>query len=211
MAPRNENDTLQKLVCPRTSRPICLRTSPGFIRYRPPSRYRRTDRADESRPGFSHGDSSSFDWPPICGRRSPIPPTSPRLAIDLVHEALNRADITTTTRIVDFGAVILGLQDGSFDGSGALWRTPEREKFLLFSEPYLENRLVLVGKAGSDVSAGHLSDLDWQEGGSCRDLRLWRNGSKRNRDHLYQRAERPGKPPEAAPGRGRFRCWSTNS
>ena len=93
-------------------------------------------------------------WPPFTNTAN-----QPRLAIDLVHEALNRADIEATTSIVDFGVVILGLQDGSFDGSGALWRTPEREDFLLFSKPYLENRLVLVGQKGSDVTAADLADL----------------------------------------------------
>ena len=94
-------------------------------------------------------------WPPFTNTAD-----QSRLAIDLVHEALNRAEIKATTSIVDFGAVILGIQDGSFDGSGALWRSPEREILLLFSEPYLENRLVLVGRAGSDVSTASLSDLD---------------------------------------------------
>ena len=93
-------------------------------------------------------------WPPFTSTAD-----QSRLAIDLVHEALSRADIKATTSIIEFGAVILGLQDGSFDGSGALWRSPERESYLLFSEPYLENRLVLVGRAGSDVAAAHLSDL----------------------------------------------------
>ncbi len=93
-------------------------------------------------------------WPPFTNTAD-----QSRLAIDLVHEALKRADIKATTSIVDFGAVILGLQDGSFDGSGALWQTPERESTLIFSEPYLENRLVLVGRAGSDVTFERLSDL----------------------------------------------------
>jgi len=93
-------------------------------------------------------------WPPFTNTAD-----QPRLAIDLVHGALDRAGITATTSIVEFGAVILGLQDGSFDGSGALWHSAERETFLLFSEPYLENRLILVGRAGSDVSAVRLSDL----------------------------------------------------
>jgi ABC-type amino acid transport substrate-binding protein len=93
-------------------------------------------------------------WPPFTNTAD-----QPRLAIDLVDGALDRAGITATTSIVDFGAVILGLQDGSFDGSGALWRTRERENILHFSEPYLENRLVLVGKAGSDVTAARLTDL----------------------------------------------------
>jgi len=93
-------------------------------------------------------------WPPFTNTAD-----QSRLAIDLVHEALKRADIKATTSIVDFGAVILGLQDGTFDGSGALWQTPERESTPIFSEPYLENRLVLVGRAGSDVTAERLSDL----------------------------------------------------
>ncbi len=93
-------------------------------------------------------------WPPFTNTAD-----ESRLALDLVHEALNRTGVNATTSIVDFGVVILGLQDGSFDGSGALWRTPEREGILVFSEPYLENRLVLVGKAGSDVTATNLSEL----------------------------------------------------
>ncbi len=94
-------------------------------------------------------------WPPFTNTAD-----ESRLALDLVHEALNRTGVNATTSIVDFGVVILGLQDGSFDGSGALWRSPERERILLFSEPYLENRLVLVGRTGSDVTAEGLSDLN---------------------------------------------------
>jgi len=97
---------------------------------------------------------ASDTWPPFTNTTD-----QPRLALDLVHQALGRAGITATTRTVEFGAVILGLQDGSYDGSAALWRTSERESILLFSEPYLENRLVLVGTAGSDVAAANLSDL----------------------------------------------------
>ena len=36
---------------------------------------------------------------------------------------------------------------------------PERDRVLLFSQPYLENRLVLVGRKGSDVSAPALTAL----------------------------------------------------
>jgi len=81
------------------------------------------------------------------------------LASDLVDEALDRAGIKATTSIVEFGAVILGLQEARFDGCAAMWRTAARESFLLFSEPYLENRLVLVGRTGSDVTAARLADL----------------------------------------------------
>jgi hypothetical protein len=47
-----------------------------------------------------------------------------------------------------------------FDGSAAAWKDAERERVLAFSRPYLENRLVLVGRRGSDVTATSLAGLD---------------------------------------------------
>jgi ABC-type amino acid transport substrate-binding protein len=93
-------------------------------------------------------------WPPFTNVSG-----QPRIAIDLVHEALKRAGIKTATSIVDWTEVVPGLLEEKFAGSAAIWHTTQRESFLLFSEAYLENRLVLVGQRGSDVSAKRLSDL----------------------------------------------------
>ncbi len=89
-------------------------------------------------------------WPPftdIAGQ--------PRLAIELVQEALERAGVKTATNIVEWTEVIPGLREGRFDGSAAIWHTIQRESFLLFSDAYLENRLVLVGQKGSENSRGY--------------------------------------------------------
>jgi len=97
---------------------------------------------------------ASDTWPPftnVAGKS--------RLAIDLVHEALRRAGVGEETTIATWKDVTAGLGDGRFDGSAAIWRSPDREKFLLFSKPYLENRLVLVGAKGADVSAPRLDAL----------------------------------------------------
>ena len=51
------------------------------------------------------------------------------------------------------------LLEGRLDGSPALWRDPAREAKLFYSKPYLENRLVLVGRKGHDVSAPALPAL----------------------------------------------------
>jgi len=80
-------------------------------------------------------------------------------ALDLVKEALARTHVQAHTDILDFKEVIPEIRKGTFDGSAALWYSPERAEFLLYSEPYLENRLILVGKKGSDVSAASLSEL----------------------------------------------------
>ena len=51
------------------------------------------------------------------------------------------------------------LISGPFDGSAAAWRDQQREAVLLYSEPYLENRLVLVARRGGNVSAQSLAAL----------------------------------------------------
>ena len=83
----------------------------------------------------------------------------PRFALDLVEAALQRFNQPSTTTIVAPGQFTTTLMGGDFDGSGAAWRDAERERVLLFSDPYLENRLVLVGRKGADVSATALSAL----------------------------------------------------
>ena len=96
----------------------------------------------------------STAWPPFTNDAG-----KPRFALDLVEEALRRINIKTTTAIVDAGQFTTSLLTGPFDGSAAAWRDAEREKALVFSRPYLENRLILVGRRGSDVSAASLSAL----------------------------------------------------
>jgi ABC-type amino acid transport substrate-binding protein len=96
----------------------------------------------------------STAWPPFTN-----PPGEPQFALDLVYEALKRIGVTADTAIVDEGKLTPALLKGEFDGSAALWKDAEREQVLLYSEPYLENRLILVGRRGSDVSATKLAAL----------------------------------------------------
>ena len=93
-------------------------------------------------------------WSPFTN-----PPGQPRFALDLVEEALQRLGIIADTVIVDEAKFTSSLLSGEFDGSAALWSDAERERMLIYSQPYLENRLVLVGRRGSDVSATALAAL----------------------------------------------------
>jgi ABC-type amino acid transport substrate-binding protein len=83
----------------------------------------------------------------------------PRFALDLVETALGRIGVSSATSIVDPAMFTQTLLSGSFDGSAAVWTGPGREQALLYSQPYLENRLVLVGRKGADVSAAQFSAL----------------------------------------------------
>ena len=86
-------------------------------------------------------------------------PGKPRFAIELVEMALKRVGVVADTVIVDDGTLTPSLMRGEFDGSVALWKAMEREHVLRYSEPYFQNRLILVGRQGSDVSATSLADL----------------------------------------------------
>ncbi|MCU0303756.1 MAG: transporter substrate-binding domain-containing protein [Thermoanaerobaculales bacterium] len=96
----------------------------------------------------------SDEWPPFTGS-----PGAPRAANELVDTALERAGFSAETAISGWEEVEAGIRRGELDGSAAIWRTERRERDLLFSLPYLENRLVLIGRAGSDVSAASLTEL----------------------------------------------------
>lgn len=94
-------------------------------------------------------------WPPFTNEDP-----HRAFALDLVNEALNRSGVQPSTEIVTFDQVITGIANGTYDGSAALWYTKEREVLLLFSAPYLQNRLIVVGRKGADVSMTSFSDLN---------------------------------------------------
>jgi polar amino acid transport system substrate-binding protein len=96
----------------------------------------------------------STAWPPFTNRVG-----QPRFALDLVEEALTRIGVSSTTTIVEPVQFTPSLLKGDFDGSAAAWKDADRERVLLFSQPYLENRLILVGRSGADVSAPTLAAL----------------------------------------------------
>jgi polar amino acid transport system substrate-binding protein len=93
----------------------------------------------------------------------------PRAALDLVSTALARAGYIAKNEIVPLDTVLEGLRADKYDGSAALWRSEEREQFLLYSDTLLENRLLLVARLGSDVSATTLSALQGKKVGVVSD------------------------------------------
>src|SRR5262245_24881769 len=93
-------------------------------------------------------------WPPFTDAEG-----KPHEALDLVKAALLRGGVRSESRIMTWTDALAQLEQGKMDGSAAVWKSPEREKYLLFSKPYLENRLVLVARKGEDVSASSMAAL----------------------------------------------------
>jgi len=86
-------------------------------------------------------------------------PGKPRFALDLVEEALKRINVSATTTIVPPGEYGQLLLTGPYDGTALGWRDSQRDQTFLLSDPYLENRLVLVARRGTDVSASSMAAL----------------------------------------------------
>lgn len=93
-------------------------------------------------------------WPPFTGGTEDAD-----LASALVDEALGRAKVASKRRIMAWPEVLEAIRTGAVDGSAAMWRDAGREHDLVFSAPYLENRLVLVGRRGARVNVSDLSHL----------------------------------------------------
>src|SRR3954449_8831451 len=89
----------------------------------------------------------STAWPPFTNA-----PGQPRFALDLVEAALGRIGLTAKTTIVSADEFSPSLLGARYDGSAAAWKDPERERALIFSQPYLENRLLLVGETRGGVA-----------------------------------------------------------
>jgi polar amino acid transport system substrate-binding protein len=96
----------------------------------------------------------STAWPPFTNESG-----QPRFALDLVEAAFARIGVSSKTAIVPAPAFTPSLLTGPFEGSAAAWKDPERERVLVFSQSYLENRLILIGRRGEDVSATTMAAL----------------------------------------------------
>ena len=142
---------------------------------------------------------ASTPWSPFTNA-----PGQARFAIDLVHAALERIGISADTTIVPDGALTPALLAGRFDGSAALWRDAERELKLLYSQPYLENRLVLVGRRGTDVSAATLAALPGKRVALVEGYSYGEAVEECQRTGVRRRAQRGGEPAEGARWRGRL-------
>lgn len=93
-------------------------------------------------------------WPPFTDTQG-----NKSILTVLVQEALYRRNINSSIEIQNFENILDQIEKGRYDGSPALWISPEREVIFAYSEPYLYNQLVLVGRKGSDVNATSFTEL----------------------------------------------------
>jgi polar amino acid transport system substrate-binding protein len=97
---------------------------------------------------------SNDAWPPFI-----IEGSEQGTAEKLVCQALERSGWPCTVKVNDWEIVLNEARIGAIDGIAAAWRNPDRETYLLFSEPYLANRIVPVVNRKSPAVIKSLTDL----------------------------------------------------
>lgn len=98
---------------------------------------------------------STITWAPYADASMP----EQGIAMDIVQTAFKRAGYEPTVKFDQTGRTIEGTAIGIFDVAALLWKSPEREKELAFSEPYLVNKIRLIKRKNLDMKVTQLSDL----------------------------------------------------
>jgi len=97
----------------------------------------------------------SNQWPPYVDSSL----AGQGLAIEIVTKALQKKGYQSTLTIDSWPRALEGVEIGVFDATCAIWKTPEREQDLLFSEPYLKNKISFLKKKSLSIDYQQLSDL----------------------------------------------------
>ncbi|WP_455200467.1 substrate-binding periplasmic protein [Kaarinaea lacus] len=94
------------------------------------------------------------NWPPFTSEKP-----GQRIAADLVERALKRSEVAAKIKIIQWKDVLDGIKSSKHDAIVGAWKNFEREQYLLFSRPYLENRIMLVGRIDNKISFNDVTQL----------------------------------------------------
>lgn len=94
------------------------------------------------------------NWPPFTS-----PSADEQVATDLVSLALRKAGYDVEVHAMEWHDAMEAVKAGEYDGFVMTWRTAEREAFLKYSDPYIENRMLAVSLMSRGFSINSLADL----------------------------------------------------
>jgi len=100
------------------------------------------------------------------------------LAVELVNKALQRKGYQPSLYIYNWRRALEGVEIGVFDATCAIWKTPERERNLVYSEPYLTNTISFIKRKNTPIEYHSLADLQGLLIGVVRDYAYDENFNK---------------------------------
>jgi len=105
------------------------------------------------------------NWPPYSAEELP----GQGLAVDLVTTALKRAGYTTQLRVDTLDRILEGSQLGVYDVFATPWYSDERNRYLAFSEPYLESTIRFIRRKETRFDYDGLPSLKGMKIGIVKD------------------------------------------
>ena len=98
----------------------------------------------------------SGNWPPYADEGLP----EHGLAIELVTSALMRAGYSPQVKTASLKQIIEGSKNGIYDVFATPWYTAERNKYLDFSQPYLQSSIHFIKRKDSSFEYTRFDDLE---------------------------------------------------
>jgi polar amino acid transport system substrate-binding protein len=105
------------------------------------------------------------NWPPYSAEELP----GQGLAIELVTSALQRAGYTIQLRVDTLDRILEGSKLGVYDVFATPWYSDERNRYLDFSEPYLESTIRFLKRKETKFDYRGLPSLEGMKIGIVRD------------------------------------------
>lgn len=94
-------------------------------------------------------------WPPYVDKNQ----DTKGLSMEVVATALQLKGYQTRANIETWPRVLEGVEIGVYDVVVAIWKTPERQRKLLFSTPYLANQIKFIKMKNTEAKYQSLEDL----------------------------------------------------
>lgn len=116
---------------------------------------------------FAHADTitaAQDPWPPFVQDQG-----DPGLSVELVRAALEHGGYELEMTIMPWARAINQVKEGAIDVLVATWYTEERTDYLRYSEPYIQNQLKFIKRAGDSFEFNGLDSLTGKTVGVVRD------------------------------------------
>ena len=109
--------------------------------------------------------SAENNWPPFISKER----ADDGVAIALIREIFKRSGNEMSFDELPWSRAIDSVKTGAVDILPGVWHNEERTKYLIYSEPYLYNRIVFIKKKGDGFEYDGIGSLEGKKVGTVQD------------------------------------------
>lgn len=110
--------------------------------------------------------SASSNWPPYVDAES----ETNGICLEIIREAFKTQDYTVKILIIPWSRAVNGVIEGTYDILPDVWFTKQRSENLLFSDPFLTNKIKILSRKNDQFSFVDIDSLKGKKVGYVRDF-----------------------------------------